>query len=374
MVVDVVGYGSSVCFEAAATAPLGNPTAAVRRGSGCIDTDNNFNDFVTVGPIPRNSVSPVHSCGGDPTQASGLGIALPSSIEPASNTLLTMTVTPAAMPASTGLTVVADLTSIGGSASQTLYDDGTHGDLTAGDNVFSFEAFVPLATSTGVKNIVATIADAQGRSGAEPIMLGVTSPTCGVERWSVKVGTDQDVAFVDLTNPTMVTIMDLRGILAPVPPPDNSRVLPTEGTLYVVNATMTLFKKENDVDYHMVLQDDTGQTLIAEIVSPACIVAPNPSGPGRILVPSPVSSGVANARQKFDARFSPTEFFQQVTIPVQVTGIGFFDFIHGQTGVAPNGIELHPVLDITFTANTSTTIASPTNPSQFGQPVAVTAS
>src|SRR6059036_1361944 len=27
-----------------------------------------------------------------------------------------------------------------------------------------------------------------------------------------------------------------------------------------------------------------------------------------------------------------------------VTGVGFFDFLHGQTGVAPNGIELHPVL------------------------------
>jgi hypothetical protein len=33
---------------------------------------------------------------------------------------------------------------------------------------------------------------------------------------------------------------------------------------------------------------------------------------------------------------------------VRVTGIGFFDFIHGQAGVAPNGIELHPVLGITF--------------------------
>ena len=26
------------------------------------------------------------------------------------------------------------------------------------------------------------------------------------------------------------------------------------------------------------------------------------------------------------------------------TGVGFFDRIHGQTGVAPNGIELHPVV------------------------------
>jgi hypothetical protein len=24
--------------------------------------------------------------------------------------------------------------------------------------------------------------------------------------------------------------------------------------------------------------------------------------------------------------------------------VAFFDFLHGQTGVAPNGIELHPIL------------------------------
>jgi hypothetical protein len=28
----------------------------------------------------------------------------------------------------------------------------------------------------------------------------------------------------------------------------------------------------------------------------------------------------------------------------QVTGVAFFDFKHGQTGVAPNAIELHPIL------------------------------
>lgn len=31
---------------------------------------------------------------------------------------------------------------------------------------------------------------------------------------------------------------------------------------------------------------------------------------------------------------------------IQVSGVGFFDELHGQTGVAPNGIELHPVLSI----------------------------
>jgi hypothetical protein len=28
-----------------------------------------------------------------------------------------------------------------------------------------------------------------------------------------------------------------------------------------------------------------------------------------------------------------------------ITGVGFFDIVHGQSGVAPNGIELHPALD-----------------------------
>jgi hypothetical protein len=28
----------------------------------------------------------------------------------------------------------------------------------------------------------------------------------------------------------------------------------------------------------------------------------------------------------------------------RVTGVAFFDFDHGQEGVAPNAIELHPIL------------------------------
>jgi len=33
---------------------------------------------------------------------------------------------------------------------------------------------------------------------------------------------------------------------------------------------------------------------------------------------------------------------------VTVRGPGFFDFAHGQDGVAPNAIELHPVISIEF--------------------------
>jgi hypothetical protein len=31
---------------------------------------------------------------------------------------------------------------------------------------------------------------------------------------------------------------------------------------------------------------------------------------------------------------------------VSVTGVGFFDRLHGQEAPARNGIELHPIIDI----------------------------
>ncbi len=33
-----------------------------------------------------------------------------------------------------------------------------------------------------------------------------------------------------------------------------------------------------------------------------------------------------------------------------VVGVAFFDFLHGQSGVAPNGIELHPILGFRYLA------------------------
>src|SRR5260221_3026268 len=91
------------------------------------------------------------------------------------------------------------------------------------------------------------------------------------------------------------------------------------------------------------LDDNPPPTLISEIPSPACVIT---SATPRVLVPSPLAEGIAKARAKFDARLSATSFFQTANIPMRVTGVGFFDFEHGQTGVAPNALELHPGLDI----------------------------
>lgn len=164
---------------------------------------------------------------------------------------------------------------------------------------------------------------------------------CGVERWSVKTGTDNDAGNIDLANPQQTTIANLIELPAPSPIPKDHRVNPTETTLFVVNATLTDFKletgKTGDSDYHLVLQDDQGRTMVAEIPSPHCVDDA-----------SPFASQIASARAKFDAQFTATSSFQTANVPVQVKGVGFFDFFHNQNGAAPNVIELHPVLDIDF--------------------------
>ncbi|HKR94855.1 MAG TPA: hypothetical protein VJW55_05815, partial [Candidatus Angelobacter sp.] len=166
---------------------------------------------------------------------------------------------------------------------------------------------------------------------------------CGVERWSVKTGTDPDAGKVNLASSTNTTITSMRALPAPSPIPANNRVSPTETTVWVINATLTEFKLENDSDYHLVITDASGNTMITEIPSPTCV------GSG-----SPFFSAIQNSRSKFDAQFTATTSFQTANIPVQIVGVGMFDFLHGQTGVAPNGIELHPVLDIIFNPGTQT--------------------
>ena len=90
--------------------------------------------------------------------------------------LFTVAVTPGTDPASTGINVSADLSSIEGSAAQTLFDDGTNGDVTAGDNVFSFLATVPGSLTSGIRSINVSVSDAISRSGATSVALTVAAP------------------------------------------------------------------------------------------------------------------------------------------------------------------------------------------------------
>jgi hypothetical protein len=175
-----------------------------------------------------------------------------------------------------------------------------------------------------------------------PVTLLLALPLraqCGVERWSIKTGTDSGASAINLSSYISSTIYNMQQSVRPGSIPASSRVAPRETTQYQISGTLTKYVKESDSDYHLVVKDSSGRTMIVEIPAPNCVGVGSPFGPG-----------VANARRQFDARFTATSSFKTTSTAVTVRGIGFWDFLHGQTGVAPNGIELHSVLNITFPA------------------------
>jgi endonuclease G, mitochondrial len=112
--------------------------------------------------------------GTGPTAPSGSGAATPSTVAAGDASRLTVAVTPGTSPVAG---VAANLSAIGGASAQAFFDNGTNGDLTPGDNIYSFSAIVALGTSGGLKNLAATITDTQGLSGAANIALNVLAPT-----------------------------------------------------------------------------------------------------------------------------------------------------------------------------------------------------
>src|SRR5262249_35733179 len=124
------------------------------------------------------------------TNPSGFGAANPNSVLPGGASTLTVTVTPGTNPASTGLVVTADLSSIGGSASQQFVDGGINGDdVGAGGKVFTYAATVTPLTAPGPKSIPFSITDGQLRSGGDSISLTVQEPPPPVDHPTI-VATD----------------------------------------------------------------------------------------------------------------------------------------------------------------------------------------
>jgi hypothetical protein len=164
-----------------------------------------------------------------------------------------------------------------------------------------------------------------------------TAFACGSERWSVKTLTDKDAARIS-EQPLTATIEDLTNIPAPARSamPNDGRLGPELHT-YLVTGYLVGFKKEADEDFHIVIADldNPKATMVVEMAAPDC-------------VGDDYQKQFATEREEWEKRFGKaTAKFKDVhahKIKVQFVGVGFFDFIHGQTGVAKNGFELHPVL------------------------------
>jgi hypothetical protein len=174
---------------------------------------------------------------------------------------------------------------------------------------------------------------------------------CGTERWPVKTLADADADKVNF-EPLEKSVADLTSLTAPTTSSENSRLSDAEKQTYKVQARLVGFKQEfdpstrkGDKDFHTVIADlrDPSKTMIVEIPDPAC---------GGVCA-SPKLGEIQQALQKFVVPFPnspPAKDFVVVqgNVEVEFTGVGFFDFAHGQTGLARNWVELHPVLAFHF--------------------------
>ncbi len=171
-----------------------------------------------------------------------------------------------------------------------------------------------------------------------PIVPPVPTTTlCGAERWAVKTLSDPDAGAVDFT-PVDTTVDALRALSPPAALHDNARAAPTELTTYRVTANVVAFRLQGDRDIQLTIADPgTGATMIVEFPdAETCVGA----------MTSARSSEMRAARASIIAAFGtpPTSSDASIMGTVTLTGVGFFDAEHDQSGAAPNGIQLHPVL------------------------------
>lgn len=177
-IIDSVAWGTATntFIEGAVTAAPANNNSQSRKDNGCQDTDNNANDFQSSVPsAPRNSGTIIPCSSGGTTLFAAIN-ANPTVVSAGGNVLFTVTVIPATTPPSGAIGVAADLQSIGGASSQQFSDDGTNGDVTAGDNVFSFQATVTPHTTGGIKIIAGAAADQTGRTALFSTQITVNAP------------------------------------------------------------------------------------------------------------------------------------------------------------------------------------------------------
>ena len=141
---------------------------------------------------------------------------------------------------------------------------------------------------------------------------------CGVERWTVKTLQDRPV----LLRARSTTVAHLISLRRPAFLPARRSLF--ERHIYSVVAAVTLVRQEDDGDLHVVLQSGRAHMITEAPNAPFCTA--------RATAVRKRQMRVARSRVRLCAR-------------ARVVGVAFWDFFHGQTGVAPNAIELHPNAD-----------------------------
>ena len=166
--------------------------------------------------------------------------------------------------------------------------------------------------------------------------------SCGTERWAVKTCYDADTAKINFNLIVPSSVVYQRNLPKVTLPSDNTTRLPSEDTVYSIDCNLIETKIEADSDYHVVISTigNASETMDAEVVNPGCPNIANTSRYGQLAT-------LFNWYRGWVGR--PTSY-KTINVPVHIVGVGFYDFLHGSTGAAPQGREIHPVLSMSIIA------------------------
>ena len=165
-------------------------------------------------------------------------------------------------------------------------------------------------------------------AGTASALAQAIPPQCGYERWPVKILSDKDRERVQFA-PVEITIAKLVSIpIHEMPYPRDKRIAPEELTVYKIRGTLIEVRPEQDSDLHIIVADLDRPDLRMIVEIPAAGCAESTGREGDYSKAREVLAGVPKHSV------------------IEITGVGFFDFIHNAIGTAKNGIELHPVLKI----------------------------
>lgn len=172
----------------------------------------------------------------------------------------------------------------------------------------------------------------------------IMAQNCGEERWSVKTLSDPDTIDINFNYIVPSTIGEQIKIIN-IPNSQTGKRSRYEDTLYSLNCLIIAFKKENDKDIHIVLKDiNTNETMVGELISDECDEVKNTSRYNLFVELNKwFRENIGHPTSKLKHPKEP--------IPVKITGVSFYDFLHGQKGMASNGREIHPILSMSLIKN-----------------------
>lgn len=159
---------------------------------------------------------------------------------------------------------------------------------------------------------------------------------CGTERWALKTLSDPQRKLVNL-RPRATTVAAINNRRPPAALTGRRNAF--ERQVWRVTVQIVEDKLEADSDVRLVLFGQGGY-LIAAMPAAACLPATTRD-----------RRAIVAARRLLERRCgAASDSAQPLGAVASISGVGFWDFAHGQRGRARNSAELHPVTGIRLLA------------------------